>query len=160
MDTDDDRAAPPPGGDGLDPGLGRPRLSITDSPTGARVITAGATLDATAATELRREARTLLARSAHPLVVDLTAVRLTEPVASAVLRELAYEAGDADVDLRVVVDPAAPEVTGAVIDDATLFEICSTLDAALRRPADGAAPPPRSHPRHPPPSEGDGLTSG
>ena len=133
-DTGDEQVDPRPTGDGLDPGLVRPRLSITDSPTGARVITAGATLDATAAAELRREARALLAHSVHPLVVDLTAVRLTGPAAAAVLRDLAYEAGDADVDLRVVRDPGAPEVTRAVLDDETLFEIYPTVDAALQRP--------------------------
>jgi hypothetical protein len=67
-------------------------------------------------------------------VVDLTAVRLTGPAAAAVLRDLAYEAGDADVDLRVVRDPGAPEVTRAVLDDETLFEIYPTVDAALQRP--------------------------
>src|SRR4051812_34049408 len=123
MDTDDDRVDPRPT-DGIDSGPDRPRSSTMDSPNGARVIKAGATLDATAAAELRREARALLARSAHPLVVDLLAVRTAEPAAaSAVLRELAYEAGDADVDLRVVRDPAAPEVTRALLDDETLFEI-------------------------------------
>ena len=142
MDTDDEQVDDPcPAGEGLHPEPGRARWSITGSPTGTPVITAGPTLDATAAAELRREARALLARSVHALVVDLTAVRLTDPAAAAVLRDLAYEAGDADVDLRVVRDPGAPEVTRAVLDDETLFELYPSLDAALRRPGDGAAPP-------------------
>ena len=143
MDTDDDRVNPSPTGEGRDPEPDRPRLSITASPTGIRVIKAGATLDPTAAAELRREARALVARSAHPLVVDLTAVRDAEPAAAyAVLRDLAYEAGDADIDLRVVRDPAAPEVTRAVLDDETLFELYPTLDAALQHPADATGPRP------------------
>lgn len=82
---------------------GRPMTSTTGTPSGARVLTAGTTLDAAAAAELRREVRTLLARSADPLVVDLTAVRAAERATAAdVLRDLAHEAGDADVDLRVV----------------------------------------------------------
>jgi len=104
------------------------------------------------AAELRREARALLAHSVHPLVVDLTAVRLTGPAAAAVLRDLAYEAGVADVDLRVVRDPDAPEVARAVLDDEALFEIYPTLDAALQRPAD--TPPPRPGPHPGPPSPG------
>lgn len=120
MDTDDDQVDPPT--------------------VGARVIRAGATLDATAVAELRREAWALLARSVHPLVVDLTAVRSAEPVAAALLRDLAYEAGDADVDLRIVRDPRAPGVTGTVLDDETLFEIYPSLDAALQRPTDAGRP--------------------
>jgi hypothetical protein len=90
---------------------------------------------------LRREARALLARSADPLVVDLTDVRDIEPTTpSGVLRDLAYEAGDADVDLRVVLDPAASEATRALLDDESLFEIYPTLDAALRGRADGSGP--------------------
>ena len=151
MDIEDD-PLDPPAGNGLGPGPDRPRLSITDAATGARVISIGATLDATAAAELRREVRALLARSADPLVVDLTAVRAAQPVASAVLRDLAYEAGAADVDLRVVRDPAAPEVARAVLDDEALFEIYPTLDAALQRPGD--APPPTPGPHPGPPSPG------
>lgn len=147
----------PPVGDDLDPGPERPRLSVTDSPTGARVIRVGATLDATAAAELRREVRGLLARSVDPLVVDLTAVRAAEPDASAVLRDLAYEAGAADVDLRVVRDPDAPEVARAVLDDEALFEIYPTLDAALQRPAD--VPPSQPGP-HPGPPTGDDRPEG
>ncbi|HEY2194722.1 MAG TPA: STAS domain-containing protein [Actinomycetospora sp.] len=148
MNTDDDQVDPHHTGEGLDPGRGRPRLSITDSPTGARVIRAGVTLDAPAAAELRREAWAMLARSGHPLVVDLTAVRTAEPAAAAVLRDLAYEAGHADVDLRVVRDPAAPEVTRALLDDQTLFEICPSLEEAL----DGATDvsPPGDDRGHPP----------
>ena len=142
INTDDEQMEPCPAGEGLHPEPGRARWSITESPTGTPVITAGASLDATATAELRREARALLARSVPALVVDLTAVRLTDPAAAAVLRDLAYEAGDADVDLRVVRDPGAPEMTRAALDDETLFELYPSLDAALRRPADGAAPPP------------------
>ena len=151
MDIDDDHVDPR-ARDGLDPGPDRPRLSVTDSPTGARVIRVGATLDTTAAAELRREVRALLARSADPLVVDLTAVRAAEPVASAVLRDLAYEAGIADVDLRVVRDPDAPEMARALLDDEALFEPYPTLDAALERPGD--APPPQPGPHPGPPSPG------
>jgi anti-anti-sigma regulatory factor len=151
MDTDDDQIDPRHTGDGLDPGLGRPRLSVTNSAAGARVIKAGPTLDAAAAAELRREARALLAFSVHPLVVDLTAVRAAEPAAtSAVLRDLAYEAGDANVDLRVVSSPEAPEVARAALDDESLFEFYPTLDAALQRPVDAPAPQPDPHPGHPP----------
>src|SRR3954469_15226595 len=114
MDTDDDRVDPPPTGDGPDSGPDRTRMSTTDSPNGARVLRAGATLDATAAAELRREASALLAHSVRALVVDLTAVRAADPAAaSAVLRELAYEAGDADVDFRVVRGPGAAKVRRA-----------------------------------------------
>lgn len=117
MNADDDRSDPPP--------------------TCARVLGARATLDATAAAELRREAKALLARSADPLVVDLTGVRAAEPAACGVLRELAYEAGDADVDFRVVRAAGASEVTQPLLDDETLFEIFPSVDAALRRRADG-----------------------
>jgi anti-anti-sigma regulatory factor len=127
-------------------------MSTTDPLNGARVLRAGATLDATAAAELRREAIALLARSVDTLVVDLTAVRDAEPAAaSAVIRDLAYEAGDADVDLRVVCDPAAPEPTRTLLGDETLFEIYPSLGAAL----DGAAdsPQPGDRPGHPPTPE-------
>jgi hypothetical protein len=93
-----------------------------------------------AVAELRREARALLARSACPLVVDLTAVRTAEPAASAVLRDLAYDAGDADVDLRIVRDPAASEVARTLLGDETLFELYPSLDAALDGLADGPSP--------------------
>ncbi|WP_433782652.1 STAS domain-containing protein [Actinomycetospora sp. CA-101289] len=116
--------------------------SFTGSPDGARVIRAGATLDAAAAAELRREVRSQLARSLDPLVVDLMAVRAAEPAAAAALRDLAYEAGDADVDLRLVRGPAAPEVTRALLDDESLFEIYPTLGAAQHRAVDVVAPPP------------------
>ena len=151
MDIDDDHAGPRVG-DGFDPGPDRPRLSVTDSPTGSRVIRVGASLDTTAAAELRREVRALLARSADPLVVDLTAVRAAEPVASAVLRDLAYEAGAADVDLRVVRDADAPEVNRALLDDEALFEIYPTLDDALQRPTIAPPPQPGAHPG--PPADG------
>src|SRR4051794_38970212 len=75
MHIDDERVDPGPVGDGLDPAPDRPRVSVTDSPTGARVIRVGATLDAAVAAELRRVAKGLLARSVDPLVVDLAAVR-------------------------------------------------------------------------------------
>lgn len=151
--TDDDQCDPRPSGEGLDPGPERPRTSTPDSPPGARVLRAGATLDAAAAAELRREAMALLARSADPVVVDLTAVHAVEPAAaSGVLRELAYEAGEADVDLRVVRAPGAPEVTRAVLADESLFEIFPSLDAALR--PYGGGPSPRRHPGHPPASGG------
>ncbi len=143
MTTDDDQVGPRPACDDLD----RPALSVADSQTGARVIRVGAVLDATVGAELRREVRALLARSADPLVVDLTAVRDAEPVgAGGVLRDVAYEAGAADVDLRVVRDPGASEVARAVLDDEALFEIYPTLDAALDHP--DAAPAPRPDPHH------------
>jgi anti-anti-sigma regulatory factor len=148
MHTEDEQVDPCPAGD--DPAPDRPRLSVTDSPAGARVIRAGVTLDAAAAAELRREASALLARSVHPLVLDLTAVRAAGPAASAVLRDLAYEAGDANIDFRVVRDPEASEVARTVLDDETLFEIYPSLDAALRRPADRSSPQPGSPPAHPP----------
>lgn len=139
MKTDDDQFHTPPTGDGPDPGPGRAWDS--QSPGGARVLRARATIHAAAAAQLRREARALLARSADPVVVDLTDVRDIEPTTpSGLLRDLAYEAGDADVDLRVVLDPAAPEATRALLDDETLFEIYPTLDAALRDRADGSGP--------------------
>lgn len=154
MDTGDERVGPPPTDEGRDPGHGRAWSSFTDSQTGTRVIRAGATLDAAAAAALRREASALLARSVRSLMVDLAAVRAAEPAAaSAVLRDLAYEAGDADVDLRVVADPGAPELTRAVLDDETLFEVYPTLDAALQRAGDRTGPPPGPHPGHPPPGE-------
>jgi anti-anti-sigma regulatory factor len=119
-------------------------MSTTNPPNAARVLRAVATLDASAVAALRREARALLARSACPLVVDLTAVRTAEPAASAVLRDLAYDAGDADVDLRIVRDPAAPEVARTLLGDETLFELYPSLDAALDGLAD--APSPGDHP--------------
>jgi hypothetical protein len=149
MHTDDDQVDPPPTRDGIDPGPDRPRTSTTDSPNAARVLRAGPVLDAPAAAKLRREAWGLLARSGPPLVVDLTAVRVVAPAAaSAVLREVAYVAGAADVDLRVVRDPAAPEVARALLDDETLFEIYPSLEEALDEATD--APPPGDHPGHPP----------
>ena len=135
----------PPLGDGVDRRLDWPRLSITHSLNGARVIRVGATLDATAAAELRYVVNVLLTRSTDPLVVDLAAVRAAEPIASAVLRGVAYEAGAADVDLRVVRDPGTPRVAGVVLADETLFEIFPTLDAALQHPADAFSPQP-GHP--------------
>jgi anti-anti-sigma regulatory factor len=106
--------------------------SSTGTPRGARVLTAGATLDAAAAAELRRGVRALLARSADPLVVDLTPVRAAERATAAdVLRDLAHEAGDADVDLRVVVDPGAGVAARALLGDETLFEVYPDLDSAL-----------------------------
>ena len=152
MDTDDERADPRPAGGGVDPGPHRPRWSISDPPTGARVIRVGTTLDATSAPELRRQARALLARSVHPHVIDLTAVRVVEPIAAAVLRDLAYEAGDADVDLRVVTDPDAPGVTRAVLANEALFEVYPTLGAALH-----GAPQPLLSPVTLPLSGGDDL---
>jgi hypothetical protein len=149
MKTGDDRFHPAPVGDGADPGPERAR--VTESSGDVRVLRARAVVHRAAAAELRREARALLARSADPLVVDLTAVRDVEPAAaSGVLRDLAYEAGDADVDLRVVLDPGAPAATRALLDDETLFEIYPTLDAALRRHRDGGGPSPRPHPGRPP----------
>lgn len=141
MKLDDDQLEPRPTGSGLDP-TPDPKTSSRDSPEGARVLRVGAAVDTAAATQLRREARALLARSGNPLVVDLTAVRAVDrAAASGVLRELAYEAGEADVDLRIVRDPGAPEVTRALLDDETLFELFPTLDAALRQRADGGGPP-------------------
>lgn len=158
MDTDNDRVGPHPTGDGLDPARGRAWSSFTDSPTGTRVLRAGATLDMTAAAALRREATGLLARSVRSLVVDLSDVRLADPdAASAVLRELAYEAGDADVDLRVVT-PEAPEVTRAVLGDETLFEIFPTVDAALQRATGRTASPRDSVPvTLPPPGRDEAV---
>jgi anti-anti-sigma regulatory factor len=133
MEADDDQ---------LDPAPDPPGTSSRGSPAGARVLRPGATLDAAAAAQLRRDARVLLARSPEPLVIDLTTVRAVDrAAASGVLRELAYEAGDADVDLRVVRDPGAPAVTRALLDDETLFELFPTLDAALRHRADRGGPP-------------------
>jgi hypothetical protein len=153
MKTDDDQFDPPPAGDGPDPGPDR--AWVTESPGCARVLRARATVHAAAAAELRREARALLARSADPLVVDLTAVRDVEPTtASGALRDVAYEAGDADVDLRVVLGPGAPEAARALLDDDTLFEVYPTLDAALRGRAGGGGASPRPHPGRPPTSGG------
>ena len=135
-----------PVGDGVDRGVDRPSLTISHSPDGTRVIRVGASLDATAAAELRCVVNALLARSTDPLVVDLAPVRAAEPVASAVLREMAYQAGAADVDLRVVRDPDTPRVAGVVLADDTLFELFPTLEAALQRPADASSPQPRPHP--------------
>lgn len=136
----------PPGGDGVDPERDRPRVSISHSLDGARVIRVGATLDATTAAELRCVVNALLTRSTDPLVVDLAAVRAAEPIASAVLRGMAYEAGAADVDLRVVRDPGTPQVAGVVLADDTLFEVFPTLDAALQHPADAPSPQSGPHP--------------
>ncbi|NYD37422.1 hypothetical protein [Actinomycetospora corticicola] len=106
------------------------------------MIRARAVLDAAAAADLRRQTRALLARSGDPIVVDLTDVRDVEPaVAPGALRDLAYEAGDADVDLRVVRGPGAPSVSRALLVDGALFELYPTLDAALRRRSDGAGSP-------------------
>ncbi|HSK58824.1 MAG TPA: STAS domain-containing protein [Actinomycetospora sp.] len=127
---------------------GRPMMSTTETPSGVHVLRAGATLDAAAAAELRREVRALLARSADPLVVDLPAVHAADRATAAdVLRDLAYEAGDADVDLRVVRDPGAREAARALLGDESLFEIYPDLDAALDGAAD--APPPGERPDHP-----------
>jgi anti-anti-sigma regulatory factor len=131
MTSDDDLVDPRPAGDESWPGVDRARVSGPASPGSARVIRARAVLDAAAAADLRRETRALLARSGDPIVVDLTAVRDVEPVASGALRDLAYEAGDADVDLRVVRGPGAPAVSRALLDDGALFELYPTLDAAL-----------------------------
>lgn len=121
---------------GGDPVFDRPRTPVPGPAEDARVLRTGPTLDAAAAATLRRETRALLARSTAPLVVDLTAVRDVEPAsASGVLRDLAYEAGEADVDLRVVRDPRAPAATRALLDDEALFELYPTLDAALGRGA-------------------------
>jgi hypothetical protein len=100
--------------------------TVTAPVRGARVLTARATFDAAAAAQLRREVRALLAHSTAPLVVDLAGVRDADPVvASDALRDVAHEAGDADVDLRVVRGP------GLRLDDEELFELYPTLDAAL-----------------------------
>ncbi|GAA4853109.1 hypothetical protein GCM10023201_53140 [Actinomycetospora corticicola] len=138
MTPDDDLIAPRPAG--ADPA--RARESGPTSPGSARVIRARAVLDAAAAADLRRQTRALLARSGDPIVVDLTDVRDVEPaVAPGALRDLAYEAGDADVDLRVVRGPGAPSVSRALLVDGALFELYPTLDAALRRRSDGAGSP-------------------
>lgn len=82
-------------------------------------------------------------------MVDLTALREAEPVGgSAVLRDLAHEAGAADVDLRVVLGPDPSEVARAVLDEA-LFEIYPSVEAALEHLADAPAPPPDLHRGHP-----------
>ncbi|MEJ2890524.1 STAS domain-containing protein [Actinomycetospora aeridis] len=119
----------------------RPRSSTTTPPTGARLLSVGATLDAAVAAALRREMRALLARSADPIVVDLTAVRATDrTAASEALRDLASEAGEADVDLRVARDPAAREVNRALLGDERLFEVYPDLDAALDGATGASAP--------------------
>jgi hypothetical protein len=139
---EDDPVAPRRAVDGLD----RPGSPVTDPQTGARVIRVGAMLDATVGPQLRREVRVLLARSPDPLVVDLTALREAEPVGgSAVLRDLAHEAGAADVDLRVVLGSDPSEVARAVLDEA-LFEIYPTVEAALEHLA---APQQDLHRGHP-----------
>jgi hypothetical protein len=154
MHIEDDQVDPRGNGEDIEPGGDRPGMSHTGPPDAARIIRAGASFDASAAAELRREARALLARSADPLVVDLTTIRVAEaPEASAALRELAYEAGDADVDLRVVLDPTAPGMVRALLDDEDLFEIYPSLDAALTGTID--APPPGERPGHPPVGRGD-----
>ncbi|WP_018330232.1 STAS domain-containing protein [Actinomycetospora chiangmaiensis] len=111
------------------------RPPVTETAGGVRLLRARPVVDAAAAAELRRECRGLLARSAAPVVVDLTAVRDVDPDAAAgVLCELAYEAGDADVDLRVVRGRRASAATRTLLDDETLFELYPTLTAALRHP--------------------------
>ncbi|GLZ55618.1 STAS domain-containing protein [Actinomycetospora sp. NBRC 106378] len=95
-----------------------------------RVLRARPVVDAAAAAEVRRESRALLARSTAPIVVDLTAVRHVEPGAAGVLRDVAREAGDADVDLRVV-RACRRATTRALLDDEALYEIYPTLAAAL-----------------------------
>lgn len=104
----------------------------TSTAGSTRVLRARPTVDMAAAAELRRESRALLARSSDPIVVDLRAVRTVEATAADVVREVAYEAGDADVDLRVVRAPRARAVTRALLDDEALYEIHPTLAAALR----------------------------
>lgn len=112
----------------------------TSAAGSARVLRVRPTVDAAAAAELRRESRALLARSSDPVVVDLRGVRTVDAAAAGVLRELAYEAGDADVDLRVVRAPRARAVTRSLLADEALYEIHPTLAAALRRGADGGCP--------------------
>jgi anti-anti-sigma regulatory factor len=108
-----------------------------------RVLRARPTVDAAAAAELRREARVLLARSAGPIVVDLTDVRDVEPThVFGVFRDLASEAGEADVDLRVVRGPRATRTTRTLLGDEDLFEIYPTLVAALQGRDDDDAPRP------------------
>ena len=124
MNTEDKR------GHSDDPG--RATVSVTESPTGARVVSVGVTLDAVGLAQLRREFRALLARSGNPLIVDLTAVRAVDSVrAPVVLRHLACDAGDADVDFRVVWDLVANERARPVLGDESPFDIYPTLDAAL-----------------------------
>ncbi|GLZ54058.1 STAS domain-containing protein [Actinomycetospora sp. NBRC 106378] len=104
-----------------------------------RVLRARPTVDATAAAELRREARVLLARSTEPIVIDLTDVRDVEPThVFGVFRDLASEAGEADVDLRVVRGPRATRATRTLLGDEDLFEIYPTLVAALQGRDDDA----------------------
>jgi anti-anti-sigma regulatory factor len=113
----------------------RPRLAVIQAPSGVRVIRVGAVFDAAAAAELRREISALLARSMSPLVLDLSVVcAVEEDAVSAVLRHVVHEAGDADVDLRVVRRPSVDEVTRAVSRQGSLLEVFPTLEAALGDP--------------------------
>lgn len=128
MKPGDDLIGPRPVDPGADPAGAR-----GGSVEGVRVLRARAVVDAAAAAELRREARALLARSGAPIVVDLTGVRAVEPThVFGVFRDLAYEAGEADVDLRVVRGPRPSETTRTLLGDEALFEIYPTLDAAVR----------------------------
>lgn len=127
MKPGDDLIGPRPAGPGADPA--RFRNGRVES---VRVLRVRAVVDAAAAAELRREARALLARSGAPIVVDLTGVRAVEPTHDFVVRDLAYEAGEADVELRVVRGPRPSETTRTLLGDEALFEIYPTLDAAVR----------------------------
>lgn len=119
------------GGGRFDPVPDVSALSVTTRPVGVRVIAAPmGSLDAAAGKELRRLGRTLLAHSARLLVLDLTEVVRAHPSAVDAVVDLAYEAGDASVDLRVVCD-----VMSTVLRQdpslEQLLDLYPTLDTAL-----------------------------
>lgn len=123
---------PPPSSDGCSgTGPGEPGLSVTEHPTGARIVTVSGRLDAATAVGLRRLGRVLVARNVRRLVVDLTGSP-EGPAADGVaaLVDLAYESGDADIDLRIVSGAPASARTRTLAQQ-ELFELYLTVEAAL-----------------------------
>ena len=153
MDPDDDHVDPHVG-DGLDPGPDRPRSSVTDSPTGARVIRVGATLDATAG--LRFAARSTPCWPAPSTRWWSTSRPSATPSPPAPALCSARRPTRQAPLMWTFASSVTLEHAGmarAVLDDEALFEVYPTLDAALQRPPD--APPPRPGADHPgPPSPG------
>lgn len=108
------------------------QLRLSRLPGQVHVVTVGAALDRSCARELRRLARALLARSCRVLVVDLSPVRTADAAATrAALGDLAHEAADAAVELRLVHGLTPCRVVRGLLDDAA-FETYLVLEHALR----------------------------
>lgn len=117
--------------EGSDPADAMSGLTVTAHPVGARVITVHRhRLDAEIAVELRRLSYALLAHSTHPILLDLTTATHTEPTAVDAIVDFAYQAGDANVDFRLVCDAHAPTLT-PILARPALFKVYPTTDAAL-----------------------------